>query len=223
METGADHILECREGMELMAQLELAQARLARLERTEGADSLAVETAEMEVDRLVTELAAYGEGEVDQLRRTKEYVSMREVLTGIEGEEDELDDGDMHARVRALKAFLRYCFQDGRISNPWLAFKSFLAITRRIMPEYVAGISATEMALLLGETKAAVSTREIKTVYPLLEKWGVLGFHGLGGGKSEAARKKYRQAARGNTNRRKTIKRKKGAPLKKRAKRKASQ
>ena len=103
-------------------------------------------------------------------------------------------------RVRNWHALNRYVFQDG-IANPWQAFKNFLAVVRRTNPEYVESVSATTMGMLLGETRAACSAREIRIFEEQMKQWGVLGFHGLGGTKPESARLKFKQAARGNDNR----------------------
>jgi hypothetical protein len=122
-----------------------------------------------------------------------------------------LDESEMEARLDAFVVLCRFCFEGGRIRNPWLAFKNFLAVVRRACPEMLDSISQTELALLLGETKASPSAREKKILEGLMKKFGMLGTHLLGGTKSDAARRKYSAAQRGNTNRRKGKGGKKGS------------
>jgi hypothetical protein len=108
----------------------------------------------------------------------------------------------MEARLDAWEAFISYIFQGGRV-NPWQALKNLLAAVRRVRPELLQGISATQLGLILGETKAAVSAREIRQVEDIMKRWGVMGYQGFGGAKSETARAASAKAAKGNRNRRK--------------------
>lgn len=103
------------------------------------------------------------------------------------------------ARLSGMVAMLRYIWQTTK--NPWDAMKRVLAITRKTKAELIRGMSATEVAGMLRETKAATSAREIKVVEGYLKRWGVIGFLGTGGAKSLEAREKYAKAAEGNTNR----------------------
>lgn len=103
-------------------------------------------------------------------------------------------------RVRTLKALLNYLWSGAR--SPWCVMKNVLAVTRRVKPLLIKGVSQTEVAWLLDETRAAVHAREKRTVEELLQRWGVKGFKLFGGTKSEAAREKYRDVQKGNCNRR---------------------
>lgn len=102
-------------------------------------------------------------------------------------------------RLLTLRAFLRFLWQGSR--NPWDAFKNLLAATRLCSSELLCGVSQTEVGELLGETRAATSAREGRTVIELMRKWGVKGFLVEGALKPESAREKYREAQRGNRNR----------------------
>lgn len=126
-------------------------------------------------------------------------MTLREAIAGSEG--IPLSDEEMQERVRNWRIFLDYIFQGG-ISNPWAAFKNLLAVVRRVNPSYLDGVSQTELGILLNETRAAPSAREIRVVEGLLKRWGVAGFHLLGGTKSETARERCAEAQRGNQNRR---------------------
>lgn len=103
------------------------------------------------------------------------------------------------ARLAGILAFLRYVWFGS--SNLWESMKRLLAITRKTRPDFIRGMSATQVAWMLQETKAATSAREIRVVEGYLKDWGVIGFHGAGGSKSESARKKYAKAQKGNRNR----------------------
>lgn len=111
----------------------------------------------------------------------------------------ELNEQLHKAKLAGMMGFLRFVwFGSG---NLWEAMKRLLAITRKCKPDFIRGMSATQVAAMLGETKAATSAREIRVVEGLLRAWGVIGFQGAGGSKSVAARRKYSEVQKGNTNR----------------------
>lgn len=103
------------------------------------------------------------------------------------------------ARLAGIMAFLRYTWFGA--TNLWEAMKRLLAITRKTKPDFIRGMSVTQVAWMLQETKAATSAREIRIVEGYLQQWGVLGFQGAGGSKSIEARRKYAAVQQGNTNR----------------------
>jgi hypothetical protein len=112
-----------------------------------------------------------------------------------------LDEDRRAQRLEDFHVFMSFCAQ-GSISDPWQMFKNFLALLRRVAPEMLGNLSQTELAAILGETKGAVSAREIRVVEAVQKRWGVKGFHGFGGSKGENARAAFSAAQKGNQNRR---------------------
>jgi hypothetical protein len=109
-------------------------------------------------------------------------------------------DGEIHeVRLITTRALLRYLWQGAR--NPWDALKKLLAVTRLAAKELIGGISQTEVAWILGETKAATRAREKKGVEDYLREWGAGTVHFEGAQKSEAARATYARVQMGNKNR----------------------
>lgn len=109
-------------------------------------------------------------------------------------------DGEIHeVRLITTRALLRYLWQGAR--NPWDAMKKLLAVTRLAAKELIGGISQTEVAWILGETKAATRAREKKGVEDYLREWGAGTVHFEGAQKSEAARATYARVQLGNKNR----------------------
>lgn len=113
--------------------------------------------------------------------------------------EEQYNEALKAARMAGVVAFLRYVWFGSK--NLWEAMKRLLAITRKTRPDFIRGMSATQVAWMLDETKAATSAREIRVVEEYLIAWGVIGFLGAGGSKSLEARAKYSTAQKGNTNR----------------------
>ncbi len=122
--------------------------------------------------------------------------------------QDHVDDIKWKTREDALHALLRYIWSEGAVVNPWEAMKRVLAVTRACAIKLIQGISGTETAVLLGETRAAENARGKKVVEALLIRWGVKGYLGYGGRKSVTTREKLRKAQMGNTSRRKGERRK---------------
>lgn len=131
---------------------------------------------------------------LDELMEAEE-VGQDEVTLSAE----EYHDLVTKARVAAFSALLDYIWFQTR--SPWCAMKRLLAITRKISPNKIRGMSATEVGELLNETRAATSAREIRVVEGYLKRWGVLGFQGLGGNKSMETRRRCAAAQLGNSNR----------------------
>lgn len=131
-----------------------------------------------------------------------------ERTTGVEVDEERLADllrreidGEIHeVRVITVRALLRYFWAGAR--NPWGALKNLLAATRLFAKSLLSenGISQTEVAWILGETKAATRARE-KKVEQFLVAWGAKNPHFEGAQKSEAARATYARVQQGNRNR----------------------
>ncbi|HRQ87531.1 MAG TPA: hypothetical protein PLA50_01965 [Bacteroidia bacterium] len=111
----------------------------------------------------------------------------------------EIEAEILEVRAITLRTLLRYFWQDAK--SPWDAMKTLLAATRLAASSLICGVSQTEVAFLLQETKAATRAREKRKVEDLLRQWGVQGFHLEGGQKSESAREIYRQVQKGNRNR----------------------
>lgn len=109
-------------------------------------------------------------------------------------------DAELHeVRIITLRTMLRYLWQDAK--NPWDAMKRLLAATRLCAKQLIRGVSQSQMAWILGETKAATQAREKRVVEGIMRAWGVKGFHFEGAQKSEAARATYSRVQQGNRNR----------------------
>lgn len=130
--------------------------------------------------------------------------SLREIVREAIGDEIQ------RTRLNTVRGMLRYFWHGGL--NPWEAMKKLLAATREAACHLIGGVSQTEVAALLGETKAATSARE-KQLEELLKRWGVRGFRLVGGGKTDEAREIYRQVQKGNKSRRKGQRRKRAEEL----------
>lgn len=135
----------------------------------------------------------------------REGLTMRAAMCEERGER--LGEEAIQERLLGWHGLFRFVFQDG-LSNPWAAFQNFVACVNRVCPEYLGALSQTQIAALLGQTRAAVSAREIRVVEEQMRRWGVMGYHGTGGTKSTTAREAYRRAQMGNKNRRDGQKRK---------------
>lgn len=118
---------------------------------------------------------------------------------------DAIEGEIRHARLTTLRTMLRYLWEGGL--NPWQALKKLLAVTRRVASHLIGAASQTEVAFLLGETKAATSAREKRQVEELMIRWGANGYHERGT-KSDEAREVYRQLRLGNKSRSKGERRK---------------
>lgn len=143
-------------------------------------------------------------GTVDQWTPLDEVMQLDPPEPGDEDEEIVLTRAELQERLRKAKvsgllAFLRYVWFGA--PNLWEALKRLLAITRKTRADMIKGMTATQVAWMLGETRAATSAREIRVVEQYLRDWGVLGFQGTGGAKSMEARAKYAEAQKGNKNR----------------------
>jgi hypothetical protein len=114
--------------------------------------------------------------------------------------EDGSAEGDL-AKIRreVVAQFLGLCFQDG--IHPASAMKNLYAIAHALSPETFGHMTCADIAQLFGESKAAHSWR-VKQIFSKLPRSRGARPITLGWQKSPAAVEKYRQAARGNTNRR---------------------
>jgi hypothetical protein len=214
----AGALVDSKERLRLEQRLLAASSDL-RAAQAKGKQE-AIDLSEARYDEAVSEMLAF-ESEMGSVSRegarvSAEPVSAEERLSLASAfcldpwGARRLDEAEMEARSEAFAVLCRFCFEGGRIRNPWLAFKNFLAVVRRAAPEMLNSISQTELGLLLGETKASPSAREKKILEGLMKKFGMLGTHLLGGTKSDGARRKYSAAQRGNRNRRKSKGGKKG-------------
>ncbi len=174
-------------------------------ERHEVADSrtpltalLEGEPEEKEASAAVVARAAgkIAERIADHMARVEGVEIDEELLAGLLRKEI---DSEIHeVRLITVRTFLRYLWEGAR--NPWDAAKKLLAATRLAAKQLIRGISQTEVALILGETKAATRARE-KKQEELLERWGAKATHFEGAQKSPSARATYSRVQRGNRNR----------------------
>lgn len=220
--TGVDAaaLLDAKERLRLEGEVVRTSEELRLAREAKGGTQLSLDAAERRYDEAVAALLAFEEEMGGTAREgarasaapvsAEERMSLAEAFSLDAWGARRLDEAEMEARAEAFAVLCRFSFEGGRIRNPWLAFKNFLAVVRRAAPEMLSSISQTELAILLGETKASPSAREKKILEGLMRKFGMLGTHLLGGTKSEEARRKYAQAQRGNRNRRKAKGGKKG-------------
>ena len=142
---------------------------------------------------------------------------------GVDGGPDEMDllrelvraeiaEEIQQTRLNTVRGMLRYFWHGGL--NPWEAMKKLLAATRESACHLIGGVTQTEVAALLGETKAATSARE-KHLEGLLKRGGVKGFRLVGGGKTDEAREVYRRVQKGNRSREKGERRKRAEEIRK--------
>ncbi len=114
--------------------------------------------------------------------------------------QDEEDDGYevRQARIDTFRRLMDFIWADG--PNPLHALRRLMVITRCGSPDHVMRMNQTEVAVLLNETRAATSARELKLWREFMEQRGFFGrYRPLM--KSDAARAAYAQAAQGNRNR----------------------
>lgn len=110
------------------------------------------------------------------------------------------DDGFeiRQARIDSFQRLMDFIWADG--PNPIHALRRLMVITRCGSPQHLMMMNQTEVAVLLNETRAATSDRE-------LEDWQAFmrdrGFFGAKRPlmKGERAKKKYAAVAKGNHNR----------------------
>ncbi|MFK5923250.1 MAG: hypothetical protein QM496_13820 [Verrucomicrobiota bacterium] len=192
-----------REGERLKAEVSRLSTRLQML-RDHEVGQLALDGAEKELQAAVERWAEFV-GEEDESAEVgnelEGYIPLSDLLKLNLDTGKELNEYDMGVRVETFNALLRYVCQDGH-ANIWLAFKNFLAVTRRAKPEFLNGISKADLAVLLGEKRASTCDREIRVVEKLLKMWGVKGYQLLGGNKTEETRLRCARSAMGNRNRR---------------------
>jgi len=105
-----------------------------------------------------------------------------------------LSPDDLAARVRRAKlntllAMLRYVWFNA--NHLWAAMRNLLAITHKMAPTFVKGMSGADIAKLLGVGRAAFNKTEILLVVEYLERWGVAG--GTAGGSKPAAHRELKR------------------------------
>jgi hypothetical protein len=111
------------------------------------------------------------------------------------------NDGDEVPTIRRETAcrLLTFLFQNG--PHPGAVVRLVYLLAWRTMPELVLNMNGSELAEMMGETRAAWSARNKKMFTDYLRKKGFKATlcHGM---KSESACTKYAAAAMRNTNRR---------------------
>lgn len=106
--------------------------------------------------------------------------------------QDRMADQRRHVRLTTIRAVFR-AFWHGA-GTPWQMMLNGVAISRRYVQSYIPGMTQTEVARLLGETRAATSAREARLHDAMLLKWGVKNPKAADAGlKSPAACAQYKQ------------------------------
>jgi len=110
------------------------------------------------------------------------------------------DDGFevRRARIDTFQRFMDFIWAEG--PNPIRALRRLFVITRCGSPTHLAMMNQTDVAVLLNETRAATSARELALWQPLMQNGGFFGVK-RPGMKGEGAKKTYAAAAVGNHNR----------------------
>lgn len=116
------------------------------------------------------------------------------------------DSEDIHrAQIEAVQRLLYYIFQDG--VHPGCTIRRLYFIAQKMSPALVLHMSGSELAEMLGETRAAWSARVQRLFTGYLRSRGYKAVSG-GHQKSETHALRCAEAARGNTNRRGKTKKK---------------
>jgi len=92
------------------------------------------------------------------------------------------------AKLNTFLALMRYVWFNS--SSLWGAMRNLLAITHKIAPQFIKGMSGNDIGRLLGVCRAAFNKTEIKLVVEYLERWGVVG--GTAGGSKPADHRKLK-------------------------------
>ena len=123
----------------------------------------------------------------------------RPMMAHIRAELPPAEDDEVLIWLEAWRAFLRLLFEAG--PRPDRVLKRLYALTWAVDREKLAHMSQTELAELLGETRAAMQQR-IKLVYN--DQLSRMGFRGtrVPGQNTETTCRKLERAQKGNTNRR---------------------
>lgn len=113
-----------------------------------------------------------------------------------EGEDDGFEI--RQARIDTFQRLMDFIWADG--ANPIHALRRLFVITRCGSASHLALMNQTEVAVLLNETRAATSTRELKLWQAFMRDRGFFGVK-RPGMKGEGAKKAYAARAAGNRNR----------------------
>lgn len=127
-----------------------------------------------------------------------EAVDNRTPLDSLLAEEEQMDSQEQFIRVETFRKLLGYVFAEG--PDPARSMRRLYALGKSYTPELLFNISDQEIAMIFGETRAAVSWRRDKLVTKKLEAAGARGTH-VRCQKTEGARLKYAKAQMGNRNR----------------------
>lgn len=111
---------------------------------------------------------------------------------------DELMAKLRKAKSDTFNALMRYVWSNAR--NLWGAMRNWLAITHKIAPQFIKGMSGPQIGKLLGVGRAAFNKTEITLVVDYLQKWGVKGGT-AGGSKPVGHREKKREQMLGRRHR----------------------
>lgn len=102
------------------------------------------------------------------------------------------------AKNDTFNALMRYTW--GNASNLWGAMRNWLAVTHKIAPQHIKGMSGEAIGKLLGVCRAAFNKTEMKLVVEYLEMWGVKGGT-VGGSKPVGHRQKKAEQMKGKRHR----------------------
>lgn len=191
-----------REGERIKQTVARLSERLQRL-RAQNADQAELDKVEAAFSRAVEAWSEFVvvEDAAEPVPDSGGYISLSELLRMDLDSGEELSRAEQDFRAADFRALLRFVFQDGS-RQIGQAFKNFLAVVRRVSPVTLDGMNKADLALLLGETRAATCAREIRVVEKYLKEQGARGYRLLGGQKNEETRKRCARSARGNQSRR---------------------
>ncbi len=125
-----------------------------------------------------------GMEEIDDTRHVR--VPMGSVVMSAEDLLSQLRKAKQHT----FNALMRYVWSNS--SNLWSAMRNWLAITHKIAPQFIQGMSGQDIGKLLGVCRAAFNKTEIKLVIEYLESWGVRG--GTAGGSKPVGHRELKSA-----------------------------
>lgn len=125
----------------------------------------------------------------------------------IMGEEGQTDFAEAHCRMEVLIILLDFLCQDG--VHPGAIVRRIYCLGKFLNRPPWSKLTAHEMGLMMGETRAAVVFRIKRIFTGYLKDRGAKGFKAPFQ-KDEATVAKYRAAAKGNTNRRDSARKNQG-------------
>jgi hypothetical protein len=145
--------------------------------------------------------------EEDEPRPEMAELSLADLMAAAPDDLERAAADEQGADVRELRLHYFRLYLDYQLAGCTTlgaVVRKVLAFVRRFRPQAMQqlGLSQSDVARLLGESRAKVHAREKRLVERALQSTGAKGYLGLGGQRGEQARANCRAAQKGNQNRR---------------------